>query len=165
MNTTRIARHWVEAGGGPARVDRRGLILAPFLCAALFTCCFAIGRATSPGSDTRAQVPNLQVAFAGAAIPFRLSSAPPIQMQTPVRTNLPAHVASSKAVPVPSARATERAITEETPHEAPAEAVSHPASPPAPAPTPSPTSTQGAGGGAGQSQPHTSTGTSFDSSG
>jgi hypothetical protein len=174
MSTVRIAWHRIHTGGGYVGRDRRGLILAPFVCVALFACCFAIGRAASPGSGPRAEAPpSLQVAFAGAAIPFRLSGAPPIQVQTVVRTSAPTHAGSHPAA-APSAGATAPAPTEAAP--APSEAASGaqdpvreasrapaPVSPQPPAPTPAPASARG--GGEGQSQPHTSAGTSFDSSG
>ncbi len=152
-------------------MDRRGLVVVTFLCAALFACSFAIGRAASSGSGAPAEAPpSIQVAFAGTVIPLRLSSAPPIQMQAAASSTHPVHAARSEAVSVPSVRVRARPLTAGT--TPPAQAPVREAAPaPAPAPQP-PASAPPAGApasapasGAGQSKPHTSTGTSFDSSG
>jgi hypothetical protein len=168
MNTVRVARQWVYTGRGQAGMDRRrGLILAPFLCASLFAGCFAIGRAASPRSGPRAEAPpSLQVAFAGAAIPFRLSDVPPIQVQAAARASAPAQ-AGGHSVSAPSAGVTAYAPSEET-HGAqgPIREVARapaPASPQLPAPAPA--SARSGGGGEDQSKPRTSSSTSFDSSG
>lgn len=166
MSTVRIARRRMYVGGEPAGVDRRGLALALFACVALFACCFAIGRATSPASGPReASSPALQVAFAGASIPLRLSSAPAIQAQALAITSPPAPPA--RAVADASTRAIVR-----TPAKAPASVrtpVREAASAPSPPqPLPAPASAQGTGGGhseGGHAKPQTNSGTSFDSSG
>jgi hypothetical protein len=173
MSTVRIARRRMYVGGEPAGVDRRGLALALFACVALFACCFAIGRATSPASGPReASSPTLQVAFAGAAIPLRLSSAPAIQAQALASTSPPAPATGARTVAVASTRAIVR-----TPAKATLPSVRTPvrevaSAPSPPQPLPAPASARGTGGGhggghseGGQSKPQTNSGTSFDSSG
>jgi len=99
-------------------MDRRDLIVTIFLCAALFVGSFAIGRAASPRSGQRAPAPpSLRVAFAGAAVPFRLSSAPPIRMRkSRARARaLDMRPQSGQPVVVGSARASSPALSEATP--------------------------------------------------
>jgi hypothetical protein len=172
MSTFRIARHGVDMDTGDVGVDRRAVAVVIVLCAALFAGCFAIGRAASPkGRPVGESAPSLPVAFAGAAVPLRLSSAPAIQL----RRAAPKHHAprapesSSVAVAAAGARAIVRAPTPVAP------TVPSPARQVASAPAPVPTHTapagarggEGGGGGEKSSPPHTSSGsgTSFDSSG
>lgn len=163
MSTFRVAKHELHTDGEPANVDRRGPLTVVFLCAVLFAGCFAIGRAASPGSASRETVStNLQVAFAGAAIPLHLNSAPPIRLQAPAS---PVSVARGRTASVANAPVTARAPTETTtlaPAQAPARVVPRAPAPVA-APLPAPASARGTEGG--QSKPHASPGTSFDSSG
>ena len=164
MNTMRIARRRMQIHGGSVPVDRRVLLSVGLLCLGLFAGFFALGRAMSPGSAPPAEVsPSLQVAFAGAADPLRLSSAPAIQAQGPAAIELAARASAraAGATANPSARA--RKHREATPQvQAPVrEVVSTPT--PAPKPRPTPASTRRPEGGKSKSE--SSSGTSFDSSG
>ncbi|MGA8365310.1 MAG: hypothetical protein WB709_12435 [Solirubrobacteraceae bacterium] len=170
MNTVRIARHWINADSESVGTDRRGLLVVPLLCVVLFAGCFALGRAASSRSGARAQaVPSLPVAFAGAAVPFHLSGAPPIQVRTVVSTRSPEHVTRSHQTPVQSTLVTAGVPAAGTPRvPAPVREVVARAPSPTPTPLPAPASARGTGEGQsneGQSKPHASSGTSFDSSG
>lgn len=165
MNTFRIARHGMDTGTGAVDVDRRRVVVAILLCVALFVGCFAIGRAASPRRDPGAQSPaGLPIAFAGAAAPLHLSSAPPIQMRTIARRPAPVRAPESPSVagsvPVSAPVPTQSAPRVQSPvrEVAPAPVQSQ-------SPRPAPASARGGEGG--QSKPHTSSGsgTSFDSSG
>jgi hypothetical protein len=154
MSTVRIARHWIHTGRGSVGIDRRGLIITTFLCAALFACFFALGRAASPGSGPRdAPPPSLPVAYAGTAIPIRLSSAPAIEMQAVPNARVRTQTTPSRQAPG----------TEASPALSPAAPQLPVPAPALPVAAPAPASAQGSGGG--QSKPHTSGSTSFDSSG
>jgi hypothetical protein len=167
MSTFRIARHGMDMDTGAVGVDRRGVVVVVLLCVALFVGCFAIGRAASPRRDPGAQSsPGLPVAFAGAAVPFHLSSAPPIQLRRDVRR--PAAVRAPENQPVASsAPVSAPAPTQSAPRvQSPVREVAR-----APAPvqsqSPQPAPASARGGEGGKSKPHTSSGsgTSFDSSG
>jgi len=175
MSTVRIARQWIHTGRGPVGIDRRGLVIATLLCAALFACSFAIGRAASPGNGPREEAPSsLPVAFTGTAIPVSLSSAPAIELQTGEGTRH--RHAGSQTVASRTARVSAQAVAEGTPRGqglGGTEVVrsTSPASPqppvaervPAPATPVAPAGAQGSGGS--RSQPDSGGGTSFDSSG
>lgn len=169
MSTVRIARRRMYVGGEPAGVDRRGLVLALFACVALFACCFAIGRATSPASGPReAASSTLQVAFVGAAIPLRLSSAPAIQAQALATASPPAPATAAQTVAVASTRAIVRTSVKATLPSVQTPVREVAAAPSKPQPLPAPASARGTGGGhseGGQSKSQTNSGTSFDSSG
>lgn len=165
MSTFRIARHTVDMDTGEVGVDRRAVALVLVLCLALFAGCYAIGRAASPRGHTAGQpAASLPVAFAGAAAPFQLSSAPAIRIQAP-RPH-PHAPAASRSAGVSVARANAPA-----PAPAPAQAqgpVREVARSPAPVQAPSaPAPASARGNEGGGSQPHTSSGpgASFDSSG
>lgn len=165
MSTFRIARHAVDMDTGDVGVDRRAVVVVFLLCVALFAGCYAIGHASSPrGRAVGQSSPSLPVAFAGAAVPLHLNSAPAIRIRTPARRRPPARAPESKTstgtvagaitpAPTPAAQPVQNPVREvaHTPVQSP--------SPPAPAKT-------GGGEGAG-SKPHTNSGsgTSFDSSG
>jgi hypothetical protein len=166
MSTFRIARHGVDMDTGAAGVDRRGVVVVIFLCVALFAGCFAIGRAASPRSRPVGQSsPSLAIAFAGAAVPLRLSSAPAIQLRTAApRRRAPARASEGRSV-VHSAPAPVLAQTA-PPAQSPVREIAHvPAPVQSPPPPPAPAAARGGEGG--QSQPHTGSGSgpSFDSSG
>jgi hypothetical protein len=172
MSTVRIARQRIRMGRDSAGIDRRGLLIAMFLCVALFVCCFAIGRAASPGSAPREAAPaSLPIAFTGTAIPVSLSSAPAIELQTGEGTRH--RHAGTQTVASRNARVTQ-AIVEATPRgqdlSAEAPRSSSPASqqvPAAPAPvtTTAPVAPASGQGGGGSRSQHSGGGTSFDSSG
>jgi hypothetical protein len=91
MSTVRIARRLIRADRLPLGIDGRGVVIVTCLCAAVFACFFAIGRAVSPGSPPReAPLPGISVAAGGAAIPVRLSSASPLEIGVAARTSRPA---------------------------------------------------------------------------
>jgi hypothetical protein len=168
MSTFRIARHGVDMDTGAAGVDRRGVVVVILLCVALFAGCFAIGRAASPRSRPVGQSsPSLAVAFAGAAVPLRLSSAPAIQLRTAApRRRAPARASEGRSV-VHSAPAPVLAQTA-PPVQSPVRESAHvPAPVQSPQPQPPPPPAAAHGGEGGPSQPHTGSGSgpSFDSSG
>jgi len=173
MSTVRVARRRIHVGRGPvAGVDRRGLIIATFLCVALFACCFAIGRAASSGSAPREAGPaSLPIAFTGTAIPVSLSSAPAIELPTGEGTrhrHAGAQTAASRNARVTQAvvEGTPRGqgLSAETPRASSPASQQLPAGAPAPAATApvAPASGQRSGGSRSQ---HSGGGTSFDSSG
>ena len=167
MSTFRIARHGVDMDTGAVGVDRRGVVVVIFLCVALFAGCFALGRAASPRSRSGAQYPQgLPVAFAGVAVPLRLSGAPAIHLRTVAPKRSVASAPKSRSAAVAGAHTIAPARTPVAPRaQSPVREVTS-----APAPVrstqPAPTSTR-ASEGSKSSQPHTSSGsgTSFDSSG
>ncbi len=169
MSTFRIARHGVDMDTGAVGVDRRGVVVVIFLCVALFAGCFALGRAASPRGRSGAQSPQgLPVAFAGAAVPLRLSSAPAIQLRTVAPKRSAASSPESRSAVVANARAVAPTPTPTPVAPRVQSPVREVASPPAPVrpaqPAPAGTRTSE---GSKSSQPHTSSGsgTSFDSSG
>jgi hypothetical protein len=166
MSTFRIARHGVDMDTGAVGVDRRGVVVVIFLCVALFAGCFALGRAASPRSRSGAQyLQDLPVAFAGVAVPLRLSGAPAIQLRTVAPKRSVASAPESRSAAVAGAHAIVPARTPVAPRvQSPVREVT--SAPPVRSTQPAPTSTR-ASEGSKSSQPHTSSGsgTSFDSSG
>jgi hypothetical protein len=167
MSTFRIARHGVDMDTGAVGVDRRGVVVVIFLCVALFVGCFALGRAASPRGRSGAQSPQgLPVAFAGAEVPLRLSSAPAIQLRTAAPTRSAARSPESRSAVVANTRAVAPTPTPVAPRvQSPVREVASAPAPVRPA-QPAPASTR-TSESSKSSQPHTSSGsgTSFDSSG
>jgi hypothetical protein len=143
-------------------IDGRELVIVACLCAAVFACFFAIGRAASPGSPPREEPsPGLSVAAGGTAIPIRLSSAPPLEIGATASASRSAR-AGKAPVPVESVAATAPGFTSEArPAQAPQTGASRSASPVAPQPhaPAAPTSSQE------HSKSAPAPGKSFDSSG
>lgn len=176
MNTIHVLPP-LDVDESRASMYLRTLAVTTLLCAAVFAACFLIGRA-----ERRAGAPNAQLssssaaAVVGAAIPVRLATAPPIEVEAPVvapvrnrshapvaRSTAPAPVLVSAAPSAPVA-ATPTPSAPEPQARTPATAVV-PATPqqPAPASRPTPAPASGASGGGASSE--TSGSTSFDSSG
>jgi hypothetical protein len=177
MNMVRVERRLIRAGRERARMDLRGLIVVALMCA-LFVSCFAVGRATSGegsggGASRGEAASSVVIAPAGAAIPIRLSSAPPMQLGPPATVRHSNQAASIRAVAPPAqAVSTEALRPQASGTEAPQAlpSPSQPAAPIAPAPAPAQVpSSSGSGGssgfGGGHSKPSSGGGGSFESSG
>jgi hypothetical protein len=79
MNTVRIERRWIREGVPRPRVELRGPMMAVASLCAVFACFYGVGRAMHAGKAARVEAaPSLSVASVSAAIPVRLSSAPPL---------------------------------------------------------------------------------------
>jgi outer membrane biosynthesis protein TonB len=176
MNTVRVERRLI--GSHRTRMDVRGLLVVASMIA-VFACAFAAGRATTAGPvshvEDTSSVPA--AAAAGAVIPVRLSTAPPLQLappppkakpKPPVRHSVPA--VSIRPVAPPEAAHAEAAQPEPAPATpAPAQPAApvarEPAPTPAPAPTPTPTPTPAAKQPSAPSTGAPAGGGSFESSG
>ena len=156
----------IDPGGYHARMGARELLTAVALCAAMFGFAFAIGRdARSTASAPREAGPwAVPAVSAGAAIPARLSAAPPVRIHVPAPVHRATHApARAGLVTAPAP------VPAETPLATPAPSVT-PAPAPVPAPSPAPTTPQprtqpaapSGGGGAGRSP---EAGKSFETSG
>ncbi len=169
MSTFRIARHAVDMDTGDVGVDRRAVVVVFLLCVALFAGCYAIGRASSPrGRPAARSYTSLPVAFAGAAVPFHLSSAPAIRIRTPARKRRISPAPQSKPAGVTVTPATAPSPTPEAPSvQSPVREVARAPAPVRSTPTPTPAPASARGGERGGSKSHTNSGsgTSFDSSG
>jgi hypothetical protein len=177
MSTVDIAKRSGSTRiGAPWGIEGRGLAIVTCLCAAVFACFFAIGRAVSPGGSPReAPLQSLSVVAGGAAIPIRLSSAPSLDIGVAARVSRSAQ-AGNVPVSGKNIAATAPGFTGITPpKQAPQTEPSPSISPAAPQPAApaAPTSSQehsstGAGSPAGNrksSRSAPSTSKSFDSSG
>jgi hypothetical protein len=143
MNTVRVERRLI--GGHRTRMDVRGVLVVASMCA-VFACAFAAGRATSAGPVSHVEdSSSVPAAAAGAVIPVRLSTAPPLQLAPPpkpkptppVRHIVPA--VSIRPVAPPEAAHAEAAQPEPAPATpAPAQPAAPVAREPAPAPAPTP---------------------------
>jgi hypothetical protein len=133
----------IRTGGYHARMGGRELLTAMVLCAAIFACAFVIGRdASSSTSAPREGGPwGIPVVSTGAAIPTRLSTAPPVQIEAPAPVR-PApkaqvHSGATKAPVLAPVAEGGAAVAPVSPPPAPAAAA--PVSPPrTPAPAPAP---------------------------
>jgi hypothetical protein len=181
MNTIHVSRP-LEVGESRAAAYARTIGLTALLCAAVFACCFLIGRAERPAGARREQLlASPTAAVSGLAIPIRLAGAPRIQVEAPVvvasTAPTPSTPAASKTAPASqpalvSAAPTAPAPAATTPA-TPAPATSTPTTPAArvtpvspqqQTPTGAPSSTP-ARGTAGGATGEASGSTSFDSSG
>ena len=87
MSTLGAEGRWSRAGRERFRerlpIDVSQLIFLALMCA-VFASFFAIGRVSSGDRSTRGEAPpNLAVAPVSAAIPLRLSAAPPMSLEEP----------------------------------------------------------------------------------
>lgn len=171
MSTVRVVRHRTRTGRDSVGIDRRGLLIAMFLCVVLFACCFVIGRAASPGSAPREAAPaSLPIAFTGTAIPVSLSSAPAIELRAGEDTRH--RHAGAQTVADRNARATQavegaprgQRLSAEAPRPSLAASQQLPATAPAPVAKVPVAPASGRGSGGSRSQ-HSGASTSFDSSG
>jgi hypothetical protein len=125
MNTIHVARP-LDVNEGRAALYARTIGLTAMLCAAVFACCFLIGRAERPAGAPREQLSATSTASAaGPAIPIRLASAPPIYVEAPPVVASPAAKASTPAASKP-ATASQPALVSAAPT-APAPAATTPA--------------------------------------
>jgi hypothetical protein len=96
MNTIRVTRPPVDVPGRRTELHLLTLLVVALLCAAVFVCCFAIGRAERPKLATGERLPpSVPVASAGASIPLALNSAPPIDVRDIIVVKTPAPPARS----------------------------------------------------------------------
>jgi len=175
MNTIHVARP-LDVNEDRAALYARTIGLTALLCAAVFACCFLIGRAERPAGAPREQLSASPTASAsGPAIPIRLASAPPIHVEAPPVVASPAPSASAPAASKPAPAAQPALVSAPT---APAPAATTPATsaPTTPAahvtpvsprqqtPTVAPSSTP-ARGTSGGAKGEAGGSTSFDSSG
>ena len=79
MNTFRMPTAPMDVGSGSARAYVRVALVSVLAGAAVFACCFALGRAERPAAaPAEGLPPSVPAASAGTAIPLALSSAPPV---------------------------------------------------------------------------------------
>jgi hypothetical protein len=126
VNTFRIPTASMDVDTRSAGRYVRSGVISMLLCALVFACCFAIGRAERPAAAPAERLPpSLPSVSAGTAIPVALSGAPPIRViqvkarttvtqtasqsvlrATPIASSLPASLApAAAAIPAPAVKA------------------------------------------------------------
>lgn len=117
MNTFRMPTAPIDAGSGVAGSYLRTAVVSLLAGAAVFACCFAIGRAERPAAAPAEQLPpSLPAASAGTAIPVVLSSASPIgieavKVSTPPARAFTENTAASSTGATPSVSALPTSVT------------------------------------------------------
>ncbi|HEV3034925.1 MAG TPA: hypothetical protein VGX72_09055 [Solirubrobacteraceae bacterium] len=97
MNTIHVARP-LNVNEGRAALYARTIGLTALLCAAVFACCFLIGRAERPTGARGEQLSASPIASnSGPAIPIRLANAPRIHVEAPPVVASPAAKSSAPA--------------------------------------------------------------------
>jgi hypothetical protein len=170
MNTLRMPTAAMDIGGTPGSYARTALV-SLLAGAAVFACCFAIGRAERPAAAPAERLPpSVPAASAGTPIPVSLSATPPIGIEVAKVSPPPEKVFTESTAAGSTGTSSVSALpTSVTPAASttPAPVTKAPVTT---TPTSSHRSTPSAGkGGSSNGKPpaksETNSGTSFDSSG